>query len=99
VALLIAPIGLKSSVLQICRHFAPPFFILLLETQSALAQTHKTLLADHQVIQHLDIQQPTRLNKLARHRDVLMIYVENQLDITSSKRYGREQTAVQEICR
>jgi integrase/recombinase XerC len=46
------------------------------------------------MIQSLDTQQVARLGQLARHFDIFMIYMENQFDITSSKRYVRKQTTV-----
>jgi integrase/recombinase XerD len=79
-------------VAAIVRHgylLAEPVY--LLESQAALAQAHETLLTDHQVIQYLDIQQLARRDELARHCHVLMIYMENQFDITSYKRYAGKQ--------
>jgi hypothetical protein len=61
-----------------------------LETQAPLTQAHVPLLPDDQVVQHFDIEQRARFDKLARYRYVLMVYMENPFDLATSLDKVRE---------
>lgn len=51
----------------------------LLEPQATLAQAHKALLADDQMVQQLDAEQPSRGDELSSHLYVLSIYMEKAM--------------------
>jgi len=54
---------------------------LVTKTQATLAHADIAAVADHQMIERIDIKQLARLHDLARHQDVFNIYMENHLTV------------------
>jgi hypothetical protein len=52
----------------------------MLKTQPALFQRNKTTPADHQVVQHRDIQQLPGLDQRPGDGHIVIIYMENLFD-------------------
>ena len=49
----------------------------LVEPQPSLLQADVSLLANHKVIEHLDVERLSRLDETASDQDILMAYVED----------------------
>jgi hypothetical protein len=57
--------------------------MLLRKSQSPFFQRHPSALTDHLVIEDIHIQQFACLDNRARHRDIVIIYMANPIDIAT----------------